>query len=66
MGTRQGMAICKDCRKNKKAISDSYDDGEFWIVLEWMDKEKLIDHIKETECPICGGNNWYLTDSSQI
>ena len=59
MGTRVQMAICKDCQKEKY-------DNEFWIVLEWMDKEELIRHIQGTVCPNCGGSNWSLTDYSMI
>ena len=62
MGTRQGIAICKDCEETKKGI----DAGEFPITLEWMNKEELIKHIQQTHCPQCSGDNWELTDASEI
>ena len=66
MGIRQSRCICEDCEKNKRRIDEYYDYGEFWIALEWMSKSGLLEYIKERRCPICGSDNWSLTDASQI
>jgi len=65
MGTRVIYAICNDCKRNKCKKCSMWD-YQFPIVLEWMLKDKLIDHIKKTKCPCCGSDNWILTDYSEI
>ncbi len=37
-------------------------DGEFYIVMEYMSKEELLQHIKEQVCPRCGLADWKLSD----
>ena len=64
MGTRTIIAICKDCEDTERGFPSEY--GEFSIVMEWFSKEELIKHIKETHCPTCNSNNWFLTDASEI
>ena len=64
MGTRVVMAICNDCADAKRGIPTEW--GEFWFVMEWMSKETLLAHIKNTHCPVCNGDNWDLSDASEI
>lgn len=66
MGTRKQLAICNPCREAGKTQEYNSEPGEFLITVEWMTKTRLIEHIQNTHCPICGGDNWYLTDYSMM
>lgn len=59
-------ARCKDCAEKDKDTPFSWgEEGDFGLVIEWMGKEEIIKKVKETHCPKCGGDNWYLTDSAE-
>ena len=66
MGTRVQLAVCSVCEKAGIQQGKYNDPGEFWIKLEWMTKEQLLKHLQDTHCPICAGDDWTLTDCSEI
>ena len=60
------IAKCKDCAEKSKDKAFNWgEDAEFCVVIEWLNKKKAIEKIKETKCPQCGGNNWYFTDATE-
>jgi len=65
VGTRVIYAICNDCER-RKCPKCKKDDYMFPIVIEWMTKEQLIEHLKKTRCPCCGSDNWTTTDYSEV
>lgn len=71
IGRRVQAARCHDCPEPSDEEGEYGDIGEldsnqFWIKMEWMDKQELIEHIEDTVCPDCGSDNWELTDRSTI
>lgn len=67
MGIRQNYAVCGECEKHQcPKCQHGFDSYTFGITLEWMNKERLLEHIKNQVCPCCGSHNWSLTDVSDI
>lgn len=71
MGTREQKARCQDCfeRVSEEQDVDIYKQREkssFWIEMEFMTKDELIQHIKSTQCPECGSDNWRLRDETRM
>lgn len=71
MGTRQHKLRCLDCYEKYKESSEYnsfevFEESSFWIDMEHMGKDELLNHIEDTSCPECGSDNWQLTDESEI
>ena len=70
MGTRQHKFRCNDCyEKLKEEDTDGwelFEESSFWVDMEHMQRDELLAHLRETECPRCGSKNWTITDDSQI
>lgn len=71
MGTLKQKAICQDCSERIADEEDIYgtevrERASFWITMEHMKKQELIQHIKSKDCPDCNSENWILTDESRM
>lgn len=70
MGTLEQKVICQDCyeRLGEEEDTDGLElrhEASFWVEMEFMTKQELLQHIKSTECPECNSDNWRLTDESR-
>lgn len=71
MGTRRQLFYCRDCEEEERESDEEIPIGgdrksEFWVRMESMERERLIEHIENIECPECGSKDWFMSDTSQI